>query len=251
MIERRRFLQSAAAFTAARAFKGKATYLVDPLLPADPSVGLTSEDFRHQRQFAELKEGRIAYLEIGKGPGALFLHGFPLNSFQWRGVIPLVSKYRRCIAPDFLGLGYSKPAKGQSVAPSAQVSMLLRLLDRLSITSVDVIANDSGGAVAQLLVAARPDRIRTLLLTNCDTEPDSPPPAVLPVIELARAGKFAHEWLSPWLADKKLARSEKGLGGMCYMDPSHPTDEAIETYLRPLVSSPSEEASTNAYAMGL
>jgi haloalkane dehalogenase len=114
-----------------------------------------------------------------------------------------------------------------------------------------VIANDSGGAVAQLLVAVHPKRVGTLLLTNCDTEPDSPPPAVLPVIQLARAGKFAHDWLVPWLADKKLARSEKGLGGMCYMDPSHPTDEAIETYLRPLVSSPSKQALTNEYAIGL
>src|SRR5215469_8001168 len=94
-------------------------------------------------------------------------------------------------------------------------------------------------------------RVRTLLLTNCDTEPDSPPAAVLPVIELGRAGRFADEWLVPWLADKKLARSAKGLGGQCYADPAHPTDEAVETYLRPLVDSQQRKALTNAYAVGL
>ena len=35
------------------------------------------------------------------------------------------------------------------------------------------------------------------------------------------------------------------------MDPSHPTDEAIETYLGPLVESPVRKALTNAYAAGL
>jgi haloalkane dehalogenase len=115
----------------------------------------------------------------------------------------------------------------------------------------NLVANDSGGAVAQLLVAQHQARVRTLLLTNCDTEPDSPPAAVLPVIALAREGKFADAWLAPWLADKTLARSEKGLGGLCYFDPSHPTDEAIDYYLGPLVSSPSRKALTNAYAVAL
>ena len=93
---------------------------------------------------------------------------------------------------------------------SASPTMLAQLLDKLSIPAVDIVANDSGGAIAQLFVTRYPKRVRSLLLTNCDTEPDSPPPAVLPVIELARAGKFADEWLVPWLADKVLARSGEG-----------------------------------------
>jgi pimeloyl-ACP methyl ester carboxylesterase len=105
--------------------------------------------------------------------------------------------------------------------------------------------------VAQLFVARYPKRVRTLLLTNCDTEIDSPPSAVVPVIESARAGLFADEWLAPWVRDKALARSEKGIGGLCYADPTHPTDEAIETYLGPLVSSAERKVLTNAYAIGL
>jgi haloalkane dehalogenase len=57
------------------------------------------------------------------------------------------------------------------------------------------------------------------LLTNCDTEKDGPPPALLPVIEMSRAGTYVDRWLVPWLADKALARSPKGVGGMCYADP--------------------------------
>lgn len=68
---------------------------------------------------------------------------------------------------------------------------------------------------------------------------------------MARAGKFADEWLVPWLGDKALARSEKGLGGQCYSNPAHPTDGAIDMYSRPLVSSPRRTVLTNAYAIAL
>jgi haloalkane dehalogenase len=90
--------------------------------------------------------------------------------------------------------------------------------------------------------------LSTLLLTNCDAETDCPPPALKPVIELARKGQFVAQWLAPWLADHALARSPEGLGGMTFTYPQHPSDEAIEMYLRPLVEHPER---THAYALGL
>jgi haloalkane dehalogenase len=67
----------------------------------------------------------------------------------------------------------------------------------------------------------------------------------------ARAGKFADEWLVPWLTDKALTRSAKGLGGLTYTYPSQLSDEQIDYYLAPLVSSAQRKAQTNAYAIGL
>jgi haloalkane dehalogenase len=203
------------------------------------------------RQFAETPFGKIAYVERGSGDAALFLHGFPLNGFQWRGALDRLSAYRRCVAPDFMGLGYSQIHEGQSLAPDAQVAMLAALLDSLSIPAVDLVANDSGGAVAQLFVVRHPKRVRTLLLTNCDVETDSPPPALLPVIEMARAGTFVDKWFIPWVADKTLARSAEGLGGQTYTFRANPTDEAVDYYLAPLVSSPERKAQVHAYAIAL
>ncbi|MCP3168160.1 alpha/beta fold hydrolase [Myxococcus qinghaiensis] len=212
---------------------------------------LDAAAYHSSRRYLDSRFGRIAYVERGKGEAALFLHGFPLNSFQWRGAIERLSPYRRCVAPDFMGLGYTEVAEGQSYAPAAQVDMLVELLDRLAIKSVDVIANDSGGAIAQLLVTRHPERVRTLLLTNCDVESECPPAAVLPVIEMARKGAYVDAWLAPWLADKALARSEKGFGGICYSNPSQPTDEAIEYYFAPLVRSPRGKAQAHAYTLAL
>jgi pimeloyl-ACP methyl ester carboxylesterase len=253
-MRRRHFLHTAASAIGAGTLAARAPGLTRltpaaAFLPLPDTIDATA--FQHARRFAETRFGRIAYFERGTGDAALFLHGFPLNGFQWRGAIERLSPHRRCIAPDFLGLGYTELPDGQSVAPDTQVAMLSVFLDTLSVANVDLVASDSGGAVAQLFVAKHPERVRSLLLTNCDAEIDSPPPALLPVIAKSRAGTFVDEWLAPWLADKDLARSADGIGGMCYFDPAHPTDEAIETYFAPLVSSARRKAQVHAYAIAL
>ena len=204
-----------------------------------------------ERRFADTAFGRIAYIDKGTGPAALFLHGFPLSSFQWRGALERLSPYRRCLAPDSMGLGYTQVAPGQSVTPAAQVEMIAAFLDHLGIGQIDLIANDSGGAVAQLFVAKFPQRARTMLLTNCDVETDSPPSSLLPIIDLARAGLYPELLLEPWLRHKELARSATGLGGICYSDPAHPTDAALDQYLGPIVASAERKALVNRYTLGL
>lgn len=203
------------------------------------------------QRFVATRHGRIAYRERGRGEVAVFLHGFPLSSFQWRDAIAQLAPLRRCLAPDFLALGDTEVADGQGVAPHDQADMIVAFLDALGVGRFDLVASDSGGAVAQLLAARCPDRIRSVLLTNCDTEPDSPPAALRPVIELARRGAFADAWLGRWQRDHALARSPEGIGGMCYADPAHPTDAAIAAYFTPLLASPRRKALVHAYALGL
>jgi haloalkane dehalogenase len=204
-----------------------------------------------ERRFAPTAFGKIAYIDRGTGPAVLFLHGFPLSSFQWRGAIDQLSASRRCIAPDSMGLGHTEVAAGQAVTPSAQADMLAGLLEKLSVDKVDVIANDSGGAIAQLFVTRYPQKVRTLLLTNCDVEPDSPPAALKPVLDMAEAGVYPDLWLEPWLNHKDVARSAYGLGGMCYTNPARLTDVALEQYLAPLVATPERKALVNRYTLGL
>jgi len=203
--------------------------------------------FRASRRFASTRFGDIAYVERGTGPAALFLHAHPLNGFQWRGALDRLATYRRCIAPDFLALGYTRVASGQSVAPAAQAAMLVALLDKLAIPTVDLIASDSGGAVAQLIAAQHPQRVRTLLLTNCDEEHDSPPPTLQPLLALAREGKST-DVFPGWLADKTSARV--AFGGAVYADPTILTDEAIDYYFSPLVISPEQRALVDASLVG-
>jgi haloalkane dehalogenase len=207
--------------------------------------------YRRSRRFAGLPVSRVAYVERGRGPAALFVHGYPLNGFQWRGALERLHAHRRCIAPDLMGMGFTETPEGQTISPATQVTMLAMLLDALHINTVDLVANDSGGAVAQLFLAKYPQRVRTLLLTNCDVDENSPPPQFLPFIELAKKGAFVDEFILPQLNDKQFARSAKGMGGMAYTHPERLADETIETYFRPVIETPLKKAQMNQYAASM
>ena len=67
--------------------------------------------------------------------------------------------------------------------------MLDELCERLGLAQVDLVANDTGGAVAQVFAARYPERIRTLTLTNCDVHDNFPPEAFKPFVALAEIGR--------------------------------------------------------------
>ncbi|HKW48045.1 MAG TPA: alpha/beta hydrolase [Gemmatimonadaceae bacterium] len=216
---------------------------------SQPPTDATS--FARARQFATTPFGEIAHVAHGRGPTALFLHGYPLNGFQWRGAIDRLHSVRRCVAPDLMGLGLSDVPASQAITPEAQALMLVAFLDRLGVDACDVVANDSGGMIAQLLVMQFPRRVRSLLLTNCDTQNDCPPPSFQPFVRLARTGGLADKTIAPALADKSGARSARGIGGIGYSNPLNPTDETIETYFAPIVSSEKRKAQYDALTIGL
>src|SRR5271165_2308064 len=80
--------------------------------------------YRRARKYSDLPVGRVAFVERGRGRAALFLHGFPLNGYQRRGALARLHLYRRCIAPDMLGLGYTQARSGQTISPDTQTEML-------------------------------------------------------------------------------------------------------------------------------
>lgn len=207
--------------------------------------------FHATRRFVRTRFGRIAWVERGSGPAALFVHGLPLNGYQWRGALDRLSAHRRCVAPDLMGLGYSEIPEGQSLAPEAQAEMLAALLDALAIDAVDLVGSDSGGAVAQIFVARHPERVRTLLLTNCDVHEDSPPPALQPVIDASRAGTFVDQVLVPQLRDRSATMLPTGLAACCYTWPDRLTDETLRCYLEPLAATPLRKAQLHDYCIEL
>ena len=212
----------------------------------DVSPRLDAAAFHASRRFAATPFGRIAYVERGRGAAALFLHGFPLNGYHWRGSLERLSPYRRCLAPDFIGLGYTEAPEQQDVSPQAQADMLAAFLDALSIPAVDLVANDSGGTIAQLFVVRHPERVRTMLLTNCDVHENSPPAQMRNSLALARAGQYDRK-MARHLEDRAYARSPQGIGGSAYVDPSVLSDASLEYYFRPLVASPRRRAQLNRH----
>src|SRR6202041_2205787 len=185
------------------------------------------------RRSVDTPSGRISYLEQGKGPVALFVHGVLLNGYLWRHQLADLSDIRRCIAVDLLAHGDTEIAPDQDVSVTANAKMLREFLDALKIDQVDLVGNDSGGGIAQIFAAWNPERVRSLTLTDCDTHDNWPPEAFKPFLAMAAAGGLPGA-LNALLSDKKVYRSPQALGP-AYEHPEQVSDDTIEQYLRPFV----------------
>ncbi len=95
--------------------------------------------------------GELAYTDVGDGPAVVFLHGFPLWSYEWREFIPLFASRFRVIAPDLLGYGDSDKPEGVPLHIRAQAGYVGELLAGLGIDRFAVVGHGPGGGVAQLL----------------------------------------------------------------------------------------------------
>jgi len=210
--------------------------------------------FHAGRCYADVCSGRIAYVEQGERPVALFLHGVPLNGYHWRHVIARVKHRRRCVAIDLMGLGYGEIVPAQDVSFAAQARMIGEVIDALGVESVDLVANDSGGAIAQIFAVSYPQRLRSLALTNCDVHDGWPPPQVLPLMEHSRNGTIASVFgptaERPDLARERYVRGEQAPLFRSYADPSILTDELIRLYLQPPLSSPQRIDAFQRYWLG-
>jgi haloalkane dehalogenase len=204
-------------------------------------------EFHAERRFLKMKGGRIVYVESGIGPAAFFLHGWPLNGFHWRGSMARLSKLRRCIAVDFMGLGYTDVAADKDLSPQAQAEMIVSVMDALKVGRADLISNDSGTAIAQLMAVNWPNRVRSLLITNGDVHTNSPPNLLKATIEEARQGLLI-ERLARQVRDPRIAQTQEGLG-VVYTDPSFVTPGLVDVYLRPLVSTPIKRMQCQLYGV--
>lgn len=179
--------------------------------------------------------GQISYSETGSGPVILFVHGVVMNKHLWRHQLAGLSDIRRCIAVDLLAHGDTEIKPDQDVSVTANAHMLREFLDAQKIDKVDLVGNDSGGGICQIFAALYPDRVRMLVLTNCDTHDNWPPEAFKPFVDMAVAGGLK-EALNAMLSDKSVYRSAHALGPG-YEHPESVLDQDIETYLRPLIRS--------------
>jgi pimeloyl-ACP methyl ester carboxylesterase len=144
---------------------------------------------RHRRTIPT-RSGDVSAIDIGTGPVALFVHGIGTNAFLWRNVIDLVQAERRCIAIDLPLHGQTRARPYQDFSMGALAELVEDVCDALALTSVDLVANDTGGGIAQIFAARHPDRLATITLTNCEAHANVPPPALVPTVWLARLGVF-------------------------------------------------------------
>ena len=189
------------------------------------------EEFASHRATVTTDHGEIAYVDVGDGSPILFVHGVFLNGYLWRHVISRMRSERRCIAVDLLGHGHTRMSDGLELSLGLQADMLASFCAELGLDRIDLVGNDSGGAIAQIFSVRDSRRIRTLTLTNCDAHDNIPPDAFKPAVQLAATRDLAPT-VSLLLGDIELARSEAGFGSS-YERPELLTEATVRAYLDP------------------
>lgn len=208
-------------------------------------MAMEHKDF--PRKFVETSAGRVAYVDAGEGKPAVFLHGLGLSAYFWRGQISAFSQSRRCIAFDLLAHGKTEANKGCDVSFRSQARAFLEALRAIGIDKFDLVGSDSGGAIAQIMAVTEPDRLRSLVLTNCDVHDNWPPEALNEIRGAAQAGLLADQF-GRFIEHPEMFRAPGGIAEMVYEDPSFATDELIAINLTPIISSPERKAAFNRYA---
>ncbi len=139
-------------------------------------------------QTLDLTAATIDYEDTGAdGPVVLFVHGLLVSGTLWRKVVAELDGFR-CVVPTLPLGSHRVPAGDRSaLTPTGVADLLAEFMERLELTDVTIVANDTGGAITQLLMVRRPERIARVVLTPCDAFENFLPPAFRPLQWAAKA----------------------------------------------------------------
>jgi pimeloyl-ACP methyl ester carboxylesterase len=208
------------------------------------------DQFNGIRKTVKTDAGELGYVEIGEGPPALFVHGLFVSSYLWRDVIEQASDERRCIAYDLPGHRYSRVDPDQDLSLPAQAEILEGFCEALGLEDIDLVANDTGGAVAQAFAVRRPDLLRSLTLTNCEADDVLPADDPVPKVaeELAAKGELVPVLMQA--TDMDFATGELGVANALQY-PERIDDELLSGYFAPHTTSEEAAAEVQRFLAAL
>ncbi len=131
----------------------KPTWLDPNLYPFTPQTFMT-------------QHGTMSYLDEGRGPPVVLVHGTPTWSFLYRHFVTALSGHYRLIVPDHLGFGLSDKPTGFSLTPRAHAEHLAALLEHLELKDYTLVVHDYGGPIGLGAALERPERVRALVVMN-------------------------------------------------------------------------------------
>ena len=100
----------------------------------------------------------------GAGAPLLLLHGLVGSAHNWRQNISFLSRDATVYAIDLFNMGESERVAGLDAGLEATADGLAVLMDTLGIAEADVAGHSHGGALAMMLAARHPERVRKLVL---------------------------------------------------------------------------------------
>ena len=136
-------------------------------LSREPDI---SADFPYESQYVSVLGSRIHYIEQGTGDPILLLHGNPTWSYLWRNIIPHLSPFGRCIAPDLIGYGRSgKP--DIEYRWFDHVRYLDEFIETMGLRDITLVVHDHGSGLGFDYSMRHPDNVRGIAFFEAIVRP--------------------------------------------------------------------------------
>jgi pimeloyl-ACP methyl ester carboxylesterase len=182
----------------------------------------------------ETSWGTIGYRRHGDGtgPAVLFLQGFLAGPDAWSQVVASLAGRHRCITVDWPFGAHRHPMRADAnLSPPGVAELVIEVLDHLGESRAVLVGNDSGGVIAQLVTASRPDCVAALVLVACDAFEVFPPGAYRLLFRLAAVPGFVRT-VAAAMNVPAVASSRLGFGAVIEHDPG-----AVRHWAGPLATS--------------
>jgi pimeloyl-ACP methyl ester carboxylesterase len=192
------------------------------------------DDFSAHKRYLDLAGTRVAYVDEGRGPPVILLHGCPFHGFEWRHVVTRLNDQYRVIVPDLLGLGDTEVSLSDDYRLPKDAEMVIALMDALQLPEATIVGHDHGGATLQILMGTHPSRITRAVLSNAeayDAWPSEPERRYLEWIASPLTSPLVHLALSSTAVRREIF-------SIAVHDQSTLTDEVLEAFVSPHTSSP-------------
>jgi pimeloyl-ACP methyl ester carboxylesterase len=110
-----------------------------------------------------LRHGPIRFVDAGRGPALLLIHGLGGNWQNWQANLDGLARRHRVIVPDLPGFGGS-PAYPGRVTMARYADTLVEVLDELGIDQATFVGNSMGGLLSIEAALRHPDRVTATML---------------------------------------------------------------------------------------
>jgi 4,5:9,10-diseco-3-hydroxy-5,9,17-trioxoandrosta-1(10),2-diene-4-oate hydrolase len=116
-------------------------------------------------RFVAVDGAGMMHLQVaGTGNPLLLLHGLIGSTQTWRQNISFLAREATVYAIDLFNMGKSERVPGLDAGLEATADRIAALMDALHLPEADIAAHSHGGAIAMMLAARHPHRVRRLIL---------------------------------------------------------------------------------------
>ena len=140
----------------------------------------------------------LVYEELGEGAPVLFISGTSVDRTIWGGQVAHFMGQYRCISFDNRDVGESTVMTA-GYTPREMAADTAGLMAALALPRTHLVGHSLGGAIAQELALAAPDRIRSLTLVGTWARNDEATRALFRTWKRLRAALPDHEFLEAML----------------------------------------------------